>query len=254
MKHVKRKFANVKNITQDVVEYVKSDEATKNNIGLKNNQEITPHLITEDGMLIQGFFAPIGNKLFAIAEPNITVIYFSNAQGFLSSILKFKNDLEIYVSTDTLNVYESLNITFNFYSVVTSFISSLCNSLEAFVNSQIPKSIKVKHPKKKKSDDKWGILRYWSIEDKVNIALEEATNRNFIEEHTEIWQTIIGLLSLRNDITHAKADPDYEINYYQHLYIKALSFDYLKSLEAVKELMNYYETGLIEACNCGKTH
>lgn len=256
MKHVKRKFLREYNLTQDAHDYAvqqgKTNEVKKIRRDLK---DFTPYIITSDQKLIQGFFYIIEGRKVMIGEPNPTVIYFSNAQGFLSSILKYRKDLFDALKSDKNDVDIIMNAMFGFYSVVTSFSSSLFNSLEAMANSKIPKNFKMQNPKRRKSMmNKQEIIRFTRFEDKVKIVLKNITGDNFAEKKNLAYNEIIKLKTLRDNITHAKADIDYEVNYYEKLYTEALDFDYAKSLDSAKEFINFYENDLIEPCDCGLTH
>ena len=254
MKHVKRKFIREHDFTQDGYDYTLEQEKVA--IPFQGNfNEFSPHIITTDKKLIQGFFYNLEGNKMVIAEPNLIVIYFSNAQGFLSSILKYREELFETLKSEKTDVDIVLNSMFGFYSMVTSFTSTLFNSLEAMVNSKIPKDFTMENPKRrKKIMNKYEVLRYTGFEDKVKIVLKGITNLNFAEKKNIHYNEIIKLKKLRDNITHAKANQNYDVNYYEKLYTEALDFDYEKALNSAKVFINFYEKDLIEPCNCGLTH
>jgi hypothetical protein len=256
MKHIKRKFLNINNITKDGYEYflenkVKPKEQTKISI-----QNMVPHLITNDQQFIQSFFYQLEGVKVPIPEPNPIIIYFSNAQGFLSVIIEKRNELFNELKTSNFNVDEILNHMFAFYGCVVNFTSSLFDALEAFVNSKIPKDYKFPNPRRRnKIMNKYEIIRHTSFEDKIKSILPEIySGQNFVISKSHLYQNLILLKNLRDNITHTKADIEHEVNYYEKLFTEALDFDYLKAIQSARDFINFYENSLIEPCNCGLTH
>lgn len=103
--------------------------------------------------------------------------------------------------------------------------------------------------------NKYEIIRYLTFDDKVKIILPEIfTNKNFAKTKSHLYENILLLKKLRDNITHAKADIEYDVNYYEKLFTETLDFDFLKAIESAKDLINFYETDLIEPCECGQPH
>ncbi|MFA9190339.1 hypothetical protein AAGV28_03045 [Flavobacterium sp. FZUC8N2.13] len=254
MKHIKRKFLKEHKFTQDGYDFtIEQGKVAKKIKG--NLNDFVPYIITTDQKFIQGFFYNLDGKKVMIGEPNPIVIYFSNAQGFLSSILEYRNDLFEGLKNDKTDVDVILNAMFGFYSVVTSFSSSLFNSLEAMINSKIPKDFTMANSRRRNSTmNKYEVIRHTGFEDKIKIVLKHITGNNFAEKKNSDYNELIKLKTLRDNITHAKANIDYEVNYYEKLYTEALDFNYEKSLDSAKEFINFYEDNLIEPCDCGLTH
>lgn len=254
MKHIKRKFLKEHTFTQDGYDYaIEQGKGAKTFKG--NLKDFVPYIITTDKKFIQGFFYNLEGKKVMIGEPNPVVIYFSNAQGFLASILQYRNDLFEGLKDDKKDVDIILNAMFGFYSVVTSFTSSLFNSLEAMINSKIPKDFTMANSRRRNSTmNKYEVIRYTGFEDKIKIVLKQITGNNFAEVKNSHYTELIKLKTLRDNITHAKSNIDYEVNYYEKLYTEALDFNYEKSLNSAKEFINFYESNLIEPCDCGLTH
>jgi hypothetical protein len=221
-----------------------------------NLDEMVPHLTTSDKQLIQGFFYKIGNEKVIIPEPNLIVIYFSNAQGFLEAIITKRVELFDALKSSKLNLNDILNNMFSFYGCVVNFVSSLFDSLEAFINSKIPKDYIYRNPKRRSEKmDKYKIIRYMSFEDKIKLIFKEIFfDKNFVVAKTHLFENIMLLKKFRDDITHAKADIEQSVNYYDKLFTKALDFDYLSAIKSSKEFINFYENDLIEPCNCGLDH
>lgn len=256
MKHIKRKFLHTHNITNDGYEFMVEQMAKSEGKTITVDNKMVPHIITTNKEFIQGFFYKVENLKIPIPEPNPIIIYFSNAQGFLSSILEFKQKLVIDISSQTYNTGDVLNNMFAFYGCVVNFTSSLFDALEAFVNSKIPKDFKFTNPNRRgKMINKYEIIRYQNFDYKVKIILPEIfAGKNFVVAKSHLYAEIKLLNKLRDNITHAKSDLDYEVNYYEKLFTEALDFDYVKAIESAKSFINFYEDNLIEPCNCGKDH
>ena len=253
MKHIKRKFLKEFKLPDDGYEFV-ADQITKAPKNIKINlKDSTAYAITTEKSMIQCFIYNLEGKNYLIPEPDPILIYFSNAQGFLTSIESYRDKLFIELKKPVYEIGDVLNIMFAFYGVVTSFASSLSNSIEAFVNSKIPKNFTIDNPDRRgKKMDKYQIIRYLSLENKLKYALNVITEKNFLGSHH--YEQIKRLATLRNDITHAKADINHDVNYYEKLYCDALNFDYSIALQAGKEMINFYNPSLIEPCDCGGEH
>lgn len=256
MKHIKRKFLLTCNITNDGYEYLLQQKTSPKALEKLSDKNFVPHLLTTDQKYIQSFFYELEGIKVPIPEPNPIVIYFSNAQGFLSIILKTRIELFKELKTIDYSVGDILNHMFAFYGCVVNFTSSLFDALEGFVNSKIPKDYKCKNPNRRNElMNKYQIIRYSTFESKVKIILPEIfPNKNFAKDKSHFYENIILLKKLRDNITHAKADIEYDVNYYEKLFTETLDFDFLKAIESAKELINFYETDLIEPCECGQPH
>lgn len=217
MKHIKRKFNRQYQMTSGAYQIALGHLPKAPSDGNSIPKGTVAHVITTDKQMIQGFEYEFLGKSIIIPEPDPVVIYFSNAQGFLVSIEEYRDNLLAEIKTSSYEIGEVQNLMFGFFSVVTSFTSSLSNSIEAFVNSKIPKDLVIDNPKwkknrsKRKQMNKYDILRYLNIEEKLKLPLKQVTGKNFtsLSEYTEIRK----LTKFRNNITHAKADIEHDANY-----------------------------------------
>lgn len=255
MKHIKRKFVLTRNIEIDGYEYMLNEFKKPVKQSYVSDENMVPHLVTTNKEFIQAFFYNLNGKKVPIPEPNPIIIYFSNAQGFLTAINEERNKLFKELKLQRYSIGEVLNRMFAFYGCAVNFSSSLFDSLEAFVNSKIPMNYKFQDPKRRKPMSKYQIIRYLSFEDKVKLIIPDIySGKNFIREKSHLYDNIKQLLKLRNNITHAKSDLNYNVNYYEELFTQALDFDYKKSIETARDFINFYEKDLIEPCNCGLSH
>lgn len=256
MKHIKRKFLLTKNVEKDGYDYL-VNEAKKPQTKVKiSSDKWTPHVLTDKMEFIQAFFFNLNGSKVVIPEPNPIVIYFSNAQGFLSAINNERDKLFLELKKSDYNIGEILNHMFGFYGCVVNFSSSLFDSIEAFVNSKIPKDFTYPNPiRRKKIMDKYKIIRYMSLDDKTKLILPEIyKGENFATQNGHLYDSIKKLKKLRDNITHAKSDFDYDVNYYEKLFTQALNFDYHNAINAARDFINFYEKNLIEPCDCGLEH
>jgi hypothetical protein len=243
-------------VKKDAYEFMVENLSNSKNSKKTSIENKVPHLLTTEQKFIQGFFYELNGVKYTVPEPNPIIIYFSNAQGFLSVILEEREKLFKELKIPNYSDGNILNNMFTFYGCVVNYTSSLFDSLEAFVNSKIPKDYKCENPKRrKKIMTKYDIIRYTTFDDKVKIVIPEIFNgKSFVKEKSHLYQNIIALKKLRDNITHAKADLDYDVNYYENLFTESLNFDYLKAIESSRDFINFYEENLIEPCNCGLSH
>jgi hypothetical protein len=256
MIHIKRKFLLSNNVTKDGYEFMVDQMSNAKTLNKNPSKKFVPHILTTEQKFIQGFFYELNSVKYPIPEPNPIIIYFSNAQGFLNVINEEREKLFTELKTENFSVGNILNYMFGFYGCVVNYSSSLFDSLEAFVNSKIPKDFKCENPKRRgKIMNKYEIIRHTSFEEKVKTNMTKIYNgKNFAIEKGHLFDNIMKLKKLRDNITHAKADLNSEVNYYEKLFTEALNFDYLKAIESARDFINYYEENLIEPCDCGLPH
>ena len=252
MKHIKRKFLQLHKLENNINELFQNAEVLSINSSL--NDDKVPWIITTDNESVQGFFYNIKGKRVIIPEPNPIVIYFSNAQGFLADLLKHRGQLLEELQSPNPELGNLLNSMFAFYGCSVNFCSSLFDSLEAFINSKIPKNYTYINAKGKKLK-KYEEIRYLSFEDKIKIVLPDIyPSKNLLITKGHIFEQLKLLKKLRDDITHAKSDINFEVNYYEKLFTEALDFDYVRAIEGARDFINFYEKDLIEPCDCGLEH
>lgn len=64
--------------------------------------------------------------------------------------------------------------------------------------------------------NKYHILRFLNLEEKLKFPLYKITGENFTSRNE--YKEIKKLVKFRNDITHAKSDIGHNENYYEKLY------------------------------------
>lgn len=258
MKHIKKKVSESQKLADDVYEYLLNVETSPQDIQeLKAGKFDTynAHAITDTKEWIQCFKYRSNNILLRIPEPNPILIYFSTAQSLLKQ-LENEKSMALKIIASNNDVGQGLTHFWNFYSSASSFITSLFNSLEAFINLQIPNDFKYHRVTNKSTEvfDKEQIQRYLSFSDKVKRVLPQAKNKSFHRHFAHKFEIIVQLEEFRNDIVHTKADVKSMTTYYENLFVKALDYNYLLAIETVRDYINYYHPDLIEPCDCGRDY
>jgi len=258
MKHIKKKFLMSYNLKDDAYDYIINSEPNLQALKeIENNglENYVAHAVTADKKFIQTFKYKLDNKLLLIPEPNPIIIYFSNAQGFLKLIEDTrKSALELLSNID--DTKDGVTKFYTFFGYVGNFITSLFNSLEAFINLQIPNDFKYERTSKRSTEifNKEQIQRQISFEEKIKKVLPQAKGKSFHRNHGDKHDIIIRFEAFRNDIVHTKADIVNMSNYYERLYTQSLDFNYSQAINTVKDYINFYDENLIEACDCGEDY
>ena len=254
MKHIKKKFLSSYDLTDDVYDFLIGAEPNPQGIKKLTNglDNYVAHAITSDQKFIQTFKYKIKGQILLIPEPNPIIIYFSNAQGFLQHIQNERADaLNFLSSKDTFTA--GVTKFYNYFGYVGNFVTALFNSLEAFINLQIPNDFVYKRVNTKNTElyNKEQIQRQISFEEKIKKVLPNAKGKSFHRQFGDKHDTIIKFEAFRNEIVHTKADAVNMANYYEKLYNKSLDFNYVQAINTVRDYINFYEENLIELCDCG---
>lgn len=241
-------------LSDEVYEYltkVETDKEETQKLIRKDFRDYVPHFITDKKDYIQCFKYKKGNRTIFIPEPNPIVIYFSNAQSFLQSIEEKRN--EIFKELEEKDVGNMMNNFYVFFGFVSNYVTSLFNSLEAFINHQIPNDYKYERITKQKTEifNKEQIQRELQFEEKIKKVLPQIKTRSFHRHYAHKHDSIMQFKEFRDDIVHTKADQNNTPNYYKNLFTKSLDFDYNKTIHTIRDYINYYEENLIEKCDCG---
>ncbi len=122
------------------------------------------------------------------------------------------------------------------------FCISAVTAIESFVNQMIPGDFVYKD--KKGDATKLEIEKKWSIEDKLKKVIPQAVNVS-VAGDAPLWKSLIGLISLRNDLIHLKTTYPIVSDFrsYQDLYRRLLDNDYDHSYKAVQEVIKQIGTG-----------
>lgn len=254
MKHIKKKFLSSYNLTDDAYNLLINAEPNPQGIKKLTNglDNYVAHAITADKKFIQTFKYKIDGQILLIPEPNPIIIYFSNAQSFLQHIQNERVEaVKLLSSKDTFTA--GVTKFYSYFGYVGNFVTALFNSLEAFINLQIPNDFVYERVNTKNTElyNKEQIQRQISFDEKIKKVLPKATNKSFHRHFGAKYDVIIKFEIFRNEIVHTKADAVNMANYYEKLYTKSLDFDYVQAINTIKDYINYYSDNLIELCDCG---
>ncbi len=257
MKHVKKKFILSKKVEGEASEYlknVKPNSKTIEKFKAGDFKDYIPYLLTDRNDFIQCFKYKTEGKVYLIPEPNPIVIYFSNAQNNLVFIKENRENLLKILSNKVTDIADIMNPFYDLFGFVSNYVTSLFNSLEAFLNQQIPNDYKYEKIKKEKTEiyNKEQIQREISFEDKLKRVIPNIKNKSFHRHYGHKFEIILKFKEFRDDIVHTKVDQKSTPNHYQDLFSKSLDFDYLKTIKIIRDYLNYYEPNLIEKCDCGQ--
>lgn len=213
-------------------------------------------IITDSNELIQAFKYETDGKIYMLPEPDPVVIYFDTA-AFNYRRLR-EQRVEIFRDAALFGKH-LLATTGNFYSYfanASSFAIYLFGALEAFVNKEIPKDFEYRRnfqDKRTELFDKGQLQRNIEFLEKIKDVMPQVKGKNFVQEFAHKYNQIKKLKYFRDEVVHTKSfEADQEPNFYQQLFVLSLDFDFEKTINFVRDYINYYQPGLIEECNCGK--
>lgn len=99
--------------------------------------------------------------------------------------------------------------------------------------------------------DKFQVQRSIEFPEMLKNIIPAITGKNFAQEFTHKYEQIKELKIFRDEVVHTKSfEADKAPNFYEQLYVMSLGFDFEKTLNFVRDYINYYQPDLIEECNC----
>lgn len=259
MKHLKRKFLKVAKVGDDVIGVLQSAPVNETAIAEIKNKGYEGYyaiMQTEGNELIQAFQYNNNGHACFIPEPNPIVIYFELARFHLGHLKTKKISLLKEIHSEKPNAYTLLDEFHGYYSVASICGTFLFNAIEAFINKLIPKDYSYKRIQESKTEifNKIQIQRNISFEEKIKKVIPDATEKIFHVTYGAKFESIIRLKDFRDEIMHTKSNEHTSANLYKTLYTTSLDFDYDKTLEDVKDYINFYEANLIEECSCNNNY
>ncbi|CAM4194227.1 hypothetical protein [Zobellia nedashkovskayae] len=252
--HIKLKPTTKIDLNFDTSEIGKGIESPKSAIEeskeyLKSNKHSDFYskdlMVVVDQKLIYVFDYFIGKEKILIPEINPSTVFYSNAVMSHRRLVSFKKDLfENSPTVKNFNKRINLNLFGNFFQLASNCIVNLQAALESFANRQIPDN----HP----FLDVNGKEFEPSIFHKLDKALPEIKGKKFKSKFRKYNFLVRRVIELRNEIIHLTPIEETTNTKYKTTYRKLLSFDYAEAIISVEQLINFYEPGLIEKCDCGK--
>jgi hypothetical protein len=255
MKHIRKRFLihEPANTQLDSEQYEFYDaEGVKDQALLKKRNGELAFLYTTQGDRIGGFVHQADGKYFVFPMPDLTLVYFNNAQRSLDEIRLSRQALLQKVDVSQQLQETAEHELYHFYGTVSGFVIFLFTSIESFINQMIPDDFKFERPSNRNTEifNKNQIQEFIDFKTKITTVLTEATGNNFFHSQTKVNQMIWNLKEFRDQIIHTKQD-DQPLKY-DKIIKKSLSFKYEDALYAVVTFMNFYKPDYIVECGCGR--
>lgn len=257
MKHLVKKYvksAKLGDGVNDIINNTPIDEKVISEISNSKMNGYYAMAITENDTIVQTFKYKNNNNIFLIREPDPIIIYFDTARLFHKTIKEKR--LSLFSKLSRNEYFSAVNGDFYwYYSTVSSYVIFLFLAIEAFINKSIPNNFEYKKNipgKKTELYDKYQVQRNIEFLEKIKSVLPEATNKNFVSEHTHKYEFIRKLKLFRDEIVHTKSfEGKSSPNFYEDLFVMSLDFEFDETLIAARDFINYYQPNLIEECLCG---
>lgn len=202
-------------------------------------------LMAFDDHLIYGFDFIKDKEKFLIPEINPTTIFYSNAVMSHRKLIISRE--ELFKKSPTIKNYnKSINPNHfgSFFQLASNCIINLQSTLESFANRQIPEDRKFFD----KNEDEFDP----SVFHKIDKILPEIYNKRFKSSYKKDNFIVRKIIELRNEIIHLKPIKENTNTKYKDVYRRLLKFDFTRAIIAVRKLVNFYESNLIEDCECEK--
>jgi len=258
MKHIKKKFlfsVKTEMNAKDLLGTVEPNTKYIERITESNFIDHAAYMVTEDGKIIQTFKYEKDGKTLFIPEPNPIVIYFSNAQMILKPLIDTKKDLlDSLIQNKDVGITQSFS--YQFFGHASNFVTSLFNALEAFINSKIPDDFEYRKEGKQKTElyNKRQLQESLRFEEKIKKVIPQIMKKPFHQDFGHKYEILTKFKDIRDNVVHTREHEENIPNYYEKLFTELLDHDYLKSIQAVRDYINYYENNLIEKCQCGNDY
>jgi hypothetical protein len=255
MKHIKKRFM-IQTSSEDFdfscnnTEFIELKDGITED-ALSKRRGTMAYVKTEDDIVYAGFIHNVKGKDYIFPVPDLTLIYFNNAQLSINSINDYKNKLIEKVDFRVKLSEPALNEIYNYYGVTSGFVIFLFTAIESFVNSLIPDDFEYRKEMKHKTEiyKKDQIQESIDFKTKLTSVLPQVTGKNFFQNFTPTNEKIWKLKEFRDDIIHTK--PEQNQLKYDELIKTSLRFKYEETLEAVAKFMNHYKSNYIIECDCG---
>jgi hypothetical protein len=259
MKHLVKKYmryAKFKNDLNAAISEIPVDETEIARIQEQKMAGMYGMVLTDTNELYQTFKYEKDGKIFMLPEPDPVVIYFDTARYNFHEVTKMRVELFKQSSHFGKDLVASMGNFYHYYANASSFAIYLFFALEAFINKMIPKDFEYRRKiqdKKTELFDKFQVQRSIEFPEKMKDIIPEITGKNFVNDFTHKYEQIKKLKIFRDEVVHTKSfEADKVPNFYEQLYVMSLDFDFEKTLYYVRDYINYYQSDLIEECNCGR--
>ncbi len=251
MKHIEKKYLfQRKNVKDRLRSIGKEVKLTDVNLSEKSNNHAV-YVVTDKEITLRATVCKNNGEEFIIPLPDLTLVYFDAAYN-LNQIRK-DQQIRLYEKTKTgkeINE-DATNEIYKFYGFSSSCIIMLFTSLESYLNHFIPDNGKYIDETNSKTViyNKNQIQRAFGTIEKIEKIYPFFFTKNFGKIYPNSLQIIKELKSMRDDIVHSKSTKEFEPQ--EKLIQNLLNFDIMETMQAIKELFNYYHDNYLLECKCG---
>lgn len=184
--------------------------------------------------------------LLDLPIPDLTLVYFNMAYLLGKERESLKEKLGTKLNSIDLDDEDVSNELYSYFGVSCSCIILAITSLESFMSSILPENAVYKRKNSEKEFNRDEIQLKTSFKEKINYVLPLLTGKGM----KDIPESIVELQKLRNNIVHTKSNVDLTMQ--EQLMREVLNFDFERSLDDIREFMNFYKPDYVIDCECSK--
>lgn len=255
MKHIKRKTLLDLHLPKEALGKFPSEESLKDalkTLKYKDVKEKHAFLIMDSGELLRAFFANDNGRACTIPLANPVLIYFNFSQTLLKSLAERKNRLLNSFTGNEEVTEDALKLFYEYFGQASSFVTMLMTSIESFVNQKLDPKLSYSKSEGNKFQRVYNynqIQRWIPLSEKISEILDIQQQKSFKQKFPLKQQHLDNLKNLRDLIVHTKAGETPDA--YDELFRKSLAFNFLETIQSVKDFLNFYDSNLVEPCPCG---
>lgn len=206
-------------------------------------------------------FIPIieDNQFFASFFPDPILLYFSLAYSNYQFSIESRESIVFQKNQDRgapLNFVNDYLYNWHLKYKISSLIF-LHSTIEAFVNYIMPDDFIYKQEIQGKRSDKFHKTvkeytkeqteRYIQFKDKICLVVPQITQIDFQKDHQKIYDNIINISKLRNDIIHLRTtSQEKNRKYFESVFEKLINVDLFPFVNSVMDFVNQIKPGFIE--------
>lgn len=203
-------------------------------------------------------FIPIieDERFFISAFPDPIQLYFSQAYSNYQSSLQVRRNI-VFKKTEGNPMNMVNGYLYNWY--IKSKISAIIflhSTCEAFINNIMPDDFIYKQEingekgdkflKQTKEFNKEQTERTIGFKEKMKFVVPQISGINFQKDFQKIYDNIINLNSLRNDLIHLRSSKEKNMEYFQKIFSELVNVNLEPYVKSVEEFINTIKPNFIE--------
>jgi len=196
------------------------------------------------------------DQLFAAPFPDPIQLYYSLAYANYQFAKKARNNITIQKQQPQFLNFVS-NYLYNWHlQYKISTIIFLHSTIEAFVNHTMPEDFIYKQYSSGSKSDKFLKLtkeynkeqteRYIQFKEKLGPVISQLTKIDFQNQHQKIYDKILSLNKLRNDLIHLRSTISNNEQEFEKVFVEVVNVNLTPFVNAVKDFINTVKPGFIE--------